>query len=85
MPLEYFLGDNENAIKIQIFCALIADLLLKVVTANIKRQWAFSNLASLIRLHLMNYTHLAHFLENPEKCKIYQQKYIGQLTLNLTG
>ena len=85
MLLKYFLGDNENAIKIQIFCALIADLLLKVVTSSIKRQWAFSNLASLIRLHLMTYTHLTHFLENPEKCKIYQQKYVGQLTLNLTG
>lgn len=30
-PLQYFLGDNENAIKIQIWCALIADLLLKVI------------------------------------------------------
>ncbi|HYK57272.1 MAG TPA: IS4 family transposase, partial [Flavisolibacter sp.] len=30
-PLKYFLGDNENAIKIQIWCALIADLLLKVI------------------------------------------------------
>jgi predicted DNA-binding ribbon-helix-helix protein len=85
MPLEYFLGDNENAIKIQIFCALIADLLLKVVTTNIKRKWAYSNLASFIRLHLMNYTHLAHFLENPEKCKINYPKNIGQLVLNLSG
>jgi len=85
MPLEYFLGDNENAIKIQIFCALIADLLLKVVTTNIKRKWAYSNLASFIRLHLMNYTHLAHFLENPEKCKINYPKKIGQLVLNLSG
>lgn len=85
MPLEYFLGDNENAIKIQIFCALIADLLLKVATSNLKRQWAYSNLASFIRLHLMNYTSLAHFLENPEKCKIYYPKNEGQLALDLSG
>ena len=70
MPLRYFLGDNENAIRIQIWCALIADLLLKIVTIGLKRKWAFSNLAALVRLHLMNYTELRKFLENPEKTKI---------------
>ena len=30
-PLKYFLGDNENAIKIQIYCALIANLLMTVI------------------------------------------------------
>lgn len=29
-PLKYFLGDNENAIKIQIYCVLIVNLLLAV-------------------------------------------------------
>src|SRR5215213_47207 len=70
MPLQYFLGDNENAIKIQIFCALIADLLLKIALTAVKRRWAFSNIASLVRLHLMNYTNLIRFLESPDKCKI---------------
>lgn len=70
MPLKYFLGDNENAIKIQIYCALIADLLVKTVLLPIKRKWAFSNITAVIRLHLMNYTHLKKFLENPDKCRI---------------
>jgi len=30
-PLKYFLGDSENAIQIQIWCSLIADLILKIV------------------------------------------------------
>ncbi len=30
-PLKYFIGDNENAIKIQIYCALIANLLMTVI------------------------------------------------------
>lgn len=85
MPLEYFLGDNENAIKIQIWCALTADLLLKVVRAQIKRRWAFSNLASFVRLHLMNYTHLFKFLENPERCRIYNPVPDVQLKLKLSG
>jgi len=66
-PLKYFLGDNENAIKIQIYCALIVNLLLTVVQKQLKRSWAFSNLASFCRIHLFNYIHLFRFLENPEK------------------
>jgi len=85
MPLEYFLGDNENAIKIQIYCSLIADLLLKTVMSRLKRRWSFSNLASFVRLHLLNYTHLYKFLEMPEKCKVYNPAPKMQLQLNLYG
>src|SRR5436190_7700311 len=35
MPLQYFLGDNKNAIQIQIWCALIADLLLNVIRKQV--------------------------------------------------
>jgi hypothetical protein len=66
-PLQYFLGDNQNAIKIQIWCALIVDLLLKYIRKQAKRKWAFANLTSMIRLHLMTYINLIQFLNNPEK------------------
>lgn len=66
-PLKYFLGDNENAIKIQIWCTLITNLLLTVIMKKLKRKWAFSNLTSFCRLHLFNYIHLFKFLEHPEK------------------
>jgi hypothetical protein len=87
MPLQYFLGDNENAIKIQIFCSLIADVLLKLASIGLKRKWAFSNLAAIVRLHLMNYTNLRQFLEFPEKCRIMNPAppHPIQLTLNLSG
>lgn len=86
MPLEYFLGDNENAIRIQVFCALIADLLLKVVMAGVKKKWSFSNLASFIRLHLMNYTDIYKFLENPETSKVYNPVPPDlQLKMDLSG
>jgi Domain of unknown function (DUF4372)/Transposase DDE domain len=66
--LSYFLGDNANAVIIQIWCALIWNLLLTVLQRQIKvKVWAFSNLASLIRLHLFNYINLNSFLKNPEK------------------
>lgn len=66
-PLKYFLGDNENAVKTQIWCAFIADLLLKLVQNSLKRKWAFANLSSMIRLHLMSYINLFGFLNNPDK------------------
>ncbi len=71
MPLHNFLGDNENAIKIQIFCALISDLLLKIKLKQVKRKWCYSNVVALVRLHLVNYTDLVKFMENPDKCAIY--------------
>jgi len=66
-PLKYFLGDNENAIKIQIYCALIANLLMTVIQKNVKRAWSFSNLVSFCKIHLFNYIHLLRFLEHPDK------------------
>lgn len=76
-PLHYFLGDNENAIKIQIWCALIADLLLKVIRKRTGSTMAFSNITGLVRLHLMTYIDLKSFLQHPESSllrKFKQQK-----------
>ena len=75
-PLKYFLGDSENAITIQIWCVLIADLLLKIIKKGSKAKCSFSNLAAMIRLHLMTYINLFLFLKHPEKAllkKIQQQ------------
>jgi hypothetical protein len=86
MPLHYFLGDNQNAIKIQIWCALIADLLLNVARQQVKRKWAFSNVVCLVRLHLFNYINIYSFLENPELCTIsLPPSNVSQLNLNLSG
>lgn len=66
-PLKYFLGDNVNAIVIQVWCAMIANLLLTIMRERVKRKWSFSNLVSFTRLHLFNHIHLIRFLEDPEK------------------
>jgi len=66
-PLKYFLGDSENAIKIQIWCSLIADLLLKIVKKAAAARWSFSNLAAMVRLHLLTYINIFNFLKSPEK------------------
>jgi hypothetical protein len=63
--LKYFLGDSPNAIKIQVWVCLIAHLILKVIQLQAKRRWSFSNLAALIKYHLMSYIRLFQFLKNP--------------------
>lgn len=72
--LRDFLGDSENAIKIQIWCGLIADLLIKIIKDKVdkqrKRKWSFANLAGLIRQHLTTYINLIPFLTNPEKAML---------------
>ena len=85
MPLQYFLGDNQNAIKIQVWCALIADLLLQIVKRQVQRKWSFSNLVSIVRLHLFNYLNLFSFLENPERSTISTTSQDLQLKLNWSG
>ena len=62
LQLSDFIGDNENAIRIQIWCNLIADLLLSVSRKGLKK--AYSNVASLVRIHLMNYARVKELLRN---------------------
>jgi hypothetical protein len=62
-PLKYFLGDNENAIQIQIWCALIGILLLQVLFNENKATMAFSVFSSIVTLHLMNYISITAVIE----------------------
>jgi len=62
-PLTYFFGDNSNAIEIQIWCALIALLLLDVTHKAHKSKMAFSILATIVRLHIMNYIDLSAIID----------------------
>ena len=80
-PLKYFLGDNQNAIEIQVWCALICLLLMEVIRKQLKKRWAFSNMVSLVRFHLMAYVHLVNFLNNPDYELVKVAK--SRLQLNL--
>jgi len=62
-PLTYFFGDNANAIETQIWCALIALLLLDVTHKAHNSKMAFSILATIIRLHIMNYADLSAIID----------------------
>lgn len=65
-PLRYFYGESANAIKIQIWVTLIANLLLSVLQSTLKRRWSFSGLATIVRIVLMYYLNLEKFLNQPD-------------------
>ena len=73
-PLTYFYGDNTNAIEIQVWCALIALLLLEVLHKEHKSKMAFSIFASIIRLHIMNYVSISAILETYKLKRVRKKK-----------
>ena len=84
-PLKYFYGESTNAIKIQIWVTLIANLLLMVMQKRLTRSWSFSGLASLVGIVLMYYVDFYSLFNNPEKdwenMKILDKNPPPQLTL----
>ena len=65
-PLKYFLGDNENAIKIQVWCTLIVNLLFTIIKKGIGKKISFSNLVSFARQHLFSYNRLSDLIDKSE-------------------
>ena len=65
-PLRYFYGESANAIKIQIWVTLIANLLLSLLQSTLKRRWSFSGLATMVRIVLMYYLNLEKFFNQPD-------------------
>jgi IS4 transposase len=65
--LHYFYGENVNSIYTQVWCTLIAQLLLTVIQkmANVKK--AFSVVASLVRIHLISMLDLGQLLRSKNR------------------
>ncbi len=66
-PLKYFYGESANAIKIQIWVTLIANLLLMILQRGLTRSWSFSGLATMVRINLMYYVEFYSLFNHPEK------------------
>jgi hypothetical protein len=65
LKVKSFVGTSENALRIQIWTALLAILLLKWLHHLSKAKWSLSNLASLLRLNLFTYRDLRNWLDDP--------------------
>jgi hypothetical protein len=66
-PLHFFYGDSVNAIEIQTWVVLIANLLLTVMQQKIKRHCSFSQIVTMVRQTLMYYIDFIAFMENPSR------------------
>ena len=89
-PLKYFLGNSPNAIKIQIWAALLCDLLVKVIQKQVneikKKPWSYAGIASMLKQHLMTYINLKEFLRNPDQAmKSYEPPSIQTEMVFTTG
>lgn len=62
--LRYFYSETENGIKTQVWCTLIACLLLMVLMATAKTKKAFSTVATLIRIYLISHQCLFWVIQN---------------------
>ena len=65
-PLRYFYGESANAIKIQIWVTLIANLLLSLLQSSLSRTWSFSGLATMVRIVMMYYLNMETFFNQPD-------------------
>jgi len=65
LKVKTFIGTTENALRIQIWTALLALVLMKWLHHLSRAAWSFSNLASLLRLNLFTYRDLMDWLANP--------------------
>jgi IS4 transposase len=65
LKVKSFVGTSENALRIQIWTALLALLLLKWLHFLSAAGWSLSNLASLLRLNLFTYRDLKEWLDKP--------------------
>jgi len=65
LKVKTFIGTSENALRIQIWTALIALLLLKYLHHLSKFGWSMSNLVTMLRLNLFTYRDLTKWLHDP--------------------
>jgi len=65
LKVKTFVGTSANAVRIQIWTALIAMLLLKYLQFKSRLGWALSNLVALLRWNLFTYRDLWAWLDNP--------------------
>jgi hypothetical protein len=65
LKIKTFVGTSANAVKIQVWTALIAMLILRYLQLKSKFSWSLSNLVALLRMNLFTYRDLWSWLDRP--------------------
>lgn len=63
--VKTFVGTSENAVRIQMWCSMIAILLFKYLKAKAKYKWNLSNLVTFLRINLFVKIDLWKWVDNP--------------------
>jgi len=65
LKVKSFVGTSPNALKTQIWTALIAMLVLKFLQLSSQRDWSMSNLVAMLRWNLFTYRELWEWIDQP--------------------
>jgi len=65
LKIKTFVGTSANAVKIQIWTALIAMLILKYLQLSSRFAWSLSNLVALLRMNLFTHRDIWAWLDKP--------------------
>lgn len=65
LKVKTFVGTSPNALKTQIWTALIAILVLKYLKLRSQFSWSLSNLVALLRWNIFTYRDLWQWIDNP--------------------
>ena len=65
LKIKTFVGTSENAVKIQIWTALLCMLVLKILQMRSRFSWSLSNLSAMLRFNLLTYRDLWVWLDQP--------------------
>lgn len=65
LKIKTFVGTSANAVKIQVWTALIAMLLLRYLQLKSRWAWSLSNLVALLRMNLFTYRDLWSWVHDP--------------------
>lgn len=65
LKIKTFVGTSANAVKIQIWTALMAMLLLRSLQLTARFGWSLANLVALLRMNLFTHRDLMAWLDKP--------------------
>jgi len=65
LKIKTFVGTSANALKVQVWTALIAILLLKYLQLRSRFAWSLANLVALLRMNLFTHRELWAWLDQP--------------------
>jgi IS4 transposase len=72
LRIKTFVGTSANALKIQVWTALIAILIVRYLQLRSRFGWSLSNLVALLRMNLFTYRDLWAWLHKPFQTEVWQ-------------